>query len=470
MAILESPTAPSHLAEVDENNNLQVNLPILSENAGKARMLDAAGDDLDVTENNALRVSLSNVIFYDQVDGAVVNTNLWNQSAANMAIAVVNGFITLNSGAIVTASSYAILSSIKYCPLYGILPLRVTINAKVTNLPEANATVELGIGAVSGTSAPTDGAFFRWGPAGQLFCIINNGGSESGSAALVGTITDDDGDSVVMPPSQNVIHLFEIEIVEDRVIFYVDDIQVAILDVPSGQNYPFNAGRQQIVARVYTTGSAAAAAPQLAIGQVNVVQQDLNKIKPWQHVLVSLGKGAYQSPVTAFGQTANKANSAGPASAALSNTAAGYATLGGQFQFAAPAGAATDYALFAIQVPAGFQLYINDISISCMNTGAIGGLTGTILEWSLGVNSSAVSLATVDGAGTWAPRRIPIGIQAFGISAPIGTAPSDINRRLDTPLVVDSGRYFHVILQIPAGLATGSQVFRGVVYVNGYWE
>lgn len=458
------------VANVNINKQLEVTLPQLSEQAGKVRLLDAAGDDLDVTENNALRVSLSNVILCDQVDGAAVNTNIWSQATANMLIAVVNGFLTLNSGAITTGSSYAILSSIKFMPLYGILPLRVTVNAKVTNIPEANATVELGIGNVSGTSTPTDGAFFRWGPAGQLFCVINNAGSESSSGALTSPISDNDGDSVSMPPSPNVIHLFEIEIVEDLVIFYIDDISVAVLEVPSGQNYPFNAGRQQIFSRVYTSSGAPASAPQVSIGQVNVVQQDLNKIKPWQHILVSLGRGAYQSPVTPFGQTANRANSTSPASATLSNTAAGYATLGGSFQFAAPAGAATDFALFAFQVPSGYQLYVNDVSISCMNTGMVGGLTGTILEWVLGVNSSAVSLATADGAGTWAPRRIPLGMQSFGISAPVGTAAPDIIRRFDTPLCIDSLRFFHVIVQIPVGLATGSQVFRGCVFVNGYQE
>lgn len=470
MAILESPTQPTHLVEVDENGNLQVNLPASSAQAGKAKMLDASGDDLDVTENNALRVSLSNVILCDQVDGAAVNTNVWNQSTSSMTIAVVNGFITLNSGSAVTASAYAILSSIKYIPLYGTLPLRVTINAKVTNIPEANATAEIGIGSVATNAAPADGAFFRWGPAGQLFCVINNGGSESSSAALSGSIEDDDGDSVAMPPSQSVIHLFEIEVVEDKVIFYVDDINVSVLDVPSGQNYPFNAGRQQIISRIYNGGSSPAASPQIAIGQVNVVQQDLNKIKPWPHVLASLGKGAFQSPVTTFAQTANHANSTSPVSATLSNTTAGYATLGGRYQFAAVAGGATDYILFAYQVPTGYQLYVNDVSISCMNTGAIGGLTGTILDWAIGINSSAVSLATADGAGTWAPRRIPLGMQSFVISAAIGATVSDINRRLETPLVIDSGRYFHVILQIPVGLATASQIFRGDVFVNGYFE
>jgi hypothetical protein len=203
---------------------------------------------------------------------------------------------------------------------------------------------------------------------------------------------------------------------------------------------------------------------------VIVTQQDLNQNKPWDFQMAGIGRGSFQSPVSAFGQTANHTNSTSPASATLSNTAAGYATLGGRYQLAAVGGAATDFALFAFQVPAGYQLFIANISIACMNTGAIGGLTGTILDWAVGVNGSAVSLATADGAGTWASRRIPLGMQAFGISAAIGVAAPDINRRFDVPLVVDSGRYLHIILQVPAGLATASQVLRGDVFINGFFE
>jgi len=65
--------------------------------------------------------------------------------------------------------------------------------------------------------------------------------------------------------------------------------------------------------------------------------------------MTGMGLSAAQSYTTGL---ANYANSAAPASATLSNTAAGYTTLGGQFQFAAVAGAETDYALFAYTVPA----------------------------------------------------------------------------------------------------------------------
>ena len=39
-----------------------------------------------------------------------------------------------------------------------------------------------------------------------------------------------------------------------------------------------------------------------------------------------------------------------------------------------------------------------------------------------------------------------------------------------TPLVIESGRYLHLIVQVPVGTATGSQVLRGDVMVNGYFE
>ena len=41
---------------------------------------------------------------------------------------------------------------------------------------------------------------------------------------------------------------------------------------------------------------------------------------------------------------------------------------------------------------------------------------------------------------------------------------------LGGPLVVESGRFFHVILQVPVGTATASQIIRGVVQVTGRYE
>lgn len=456
----------NNVAEVDVNHAVAVNLPSDATKAGNVRILDSDGNPIDTTENGFLRVSSAMPIFFDQVDGTSVNTNLYSQAVSGMTIAQASGFWTLNAGGAVTANSYAIMQSIKVFPLFGTLPIIVSINAKITNLPEAGATCELGIGAATSTSAPTDGAFFRW-TSGSFYCVVNNAGAESPVGPLSGAFTDATGETITMPPSTSGIHLFEIEMVEDRVLFHVDDVEVASISVQPGQAYPTSAGRQQLLARVYTGNGAVSLAPQLSVGQVNVIQEDLGATESMTEFLATVGRGAYQLAVSGFGQTANHTNSTSPVSATLSNTAAGYTTFGGRYQFAAVAGGATDYALFVFQCPAGYQLSINNITITAMNTGAIGAITATILDWSIAVNSSAVSLATIDAATTWAPRRIPLGMQSFLVGAAIGQASTDITRSFPAPLIVDSSRYLHVIMQIPVGTATISQVIRGDVLING---
>lgn len=472
MATLENgdPLVATQVEVADRK--LQVNLPTDPGKSGLVRIQASDGSPIDTTENNYLRVSSAAFTLYDQVDGAAVNTNLWNQSASGMTIVQSGGFIGLNAGQALTANAYAILSSIKSIPLYGTLPFSLDVIVKVLNVPESNAVVELGVGSVATNAAPTDGAFFRWTSAGQFMCVLSNAGSETNSGPLSGTLTDSDtGESISLPPTVNLAHLYQIEIVEDHARFFVDDIIVATVDTPSGQAYPFNAGRQPIFLRVYNGGSSPSLAPQLYVGQMIASQDDLNQNRPWSDTLALMGRGAYQSPITPFGQTANHANSTSPVSGTPSNTVAGYTTLGGRWQLAAVVGASTDLALFAFQVPAGYQLFINSIGISTVNTGAIGSaVTPTILDWALGVNASAVSLATADGASAWAPRRIPLGLQSFGLAAAIGATAADLVRRFETPLVVDGGRYAHLILQMPVGAATGSQVFRGDVFINGFFE
>jgi hypothetical protein len=199
-----------------------------------------------------------------------------------------------------------------------------------------------------------------------------------------------------------------------------------------------------------------------------------NVNKTFAHQLAGGGRAAYQSPITTYGQTANHANSTSPTSATLSNTAAGYTTLGGRYQFAAPVGAATDFALFGFQVPAGLQLYVTGIRISACNTVAAVATTATVLDWAIGANSSAVSLATADVLGppptAWGPRRIPLDTQGFIVGAAAGACAPTIVHTFSTPVVVDSARFFHVILQVPIGTATATEVIRGDVMVEGYFE
>lgn len=440
------------LADVDANKRLTISIP------EGVQILDQNGSSFSSTENGGLYVSTDTLVFYEQVDGSNVDIRKWMQSTSGFTITQANGFINLNAAAAKTISAYAILTSIKNIPTYGTLPLKIEMNVFLAAVAQSNATVEWGIGSVATTAAPTDGAFFRYSPSGSFLAVINNAGVETVSSALT------------MLPT-NEVEICQIVVVEDQVIFTVGDAQVAVIQVPPGQAFPTSSGRLPIFFRVYSSGSAPATAPTIAIGQVLVVRQGVNEAKSWQSILISNGAGAYQSPLTPFAQSANCANSTNPTSATLSNTVAGYTTLGGRFQFAAVAGAVTDYALFGFQVPAGFQLIIPHVRISCVSTGAIGSaITPTIMEWGLGINASAVSLATADGSGTWAPRRVPLGMQSWGLSAFIGSQAADIVT-FPTDMVVDSGRFLHVIVQIPVAAATGSQVFRGVIAFPGaYFE
>lgn len=455
MNIIDAVTGQT--VKVTLSRELSVALSAIEANAGFVKMLDAVGEGLHVTDTGALLTSGREVTLFEQVDGANLNTNRWTTSVSGMTVAQTGGYINLNAGSAVAANAYAILQSIKNVPLYGALPVLLTANVKATVLPQSNITMEWGVGSVTANAAPTDGCFFRWNSNGNFQCVTSYGGSE--------TIVD-----AITPPAINDATLMEIEIVEDAVAFFIGDTEVAIVTIPLSNSYPTSSGRLPVFMRVYNGSSTPAQAPQLGLGQLTVVQQDVQQRRDWATVLASTGLGAYQSPVTPFGQTANHANSTSPASAVLSNTAASYATLGGRFQFAAVAAAATDFALFAYQVPPGYQFYVTGISISALVTGTAL-LSATVLDWSLGINGSAVSLATVDSPpASWAPRRITLGSQGFLALVGVGAVANDITRQFSPPLVVDSNRFLHVILQVPLGAATGSLIFRGDVMLHGYFE
>jgi hypothetical protein len=187
--------------------------------------------------------------------------------------------------------------------------------------------------------------------------------------------------------------------------------------------------------------------------------------KPWSHAAAHMGLDAATNPST-IAQAAQWANSAAPASATLSNTVAGYATLGGLFQFAAPAGAATDFALFGFTVPAPYSFVCTGIDIDAYNLGAAVATTPTLLLWGVSPDQSAISLATATN------RRVALGAQSFAVAAPIG-ARADRAVSVDFshgPLVTNPGRLFVVVLRVPVGTATASQVIAGTCTVKGYFE
>ena len=276
-------------------------------------------------------------------------------------------------------------------------------------------------------------------------------------------------------PSSNIVHNFLVFMEYDACGFEIDGTRVATISTNNvAATQPFLGPKLPFAARIVTSASAPTLAPSLQVAAVTAYLSATDSNKPFSQQLAQGGRASYQSPITPFAQTANFANSTTPTSATLSNTAAGYTTLGGKYQFVAVAGAVTDFALFGYQVPTGLQLVVTGIRINACNTGAAVATTATMLDWGIGTNASAVSLATADALGppptAWAPKRIALGQQGFIVGAAIGACANDIVHAFTTPVVVDSGRFFHVILQLPVGTATAAQVIRGAVTVEGYFE
>lgn len=457
----------STLVDVDSAGNLQVVSRGLD--GGALAIVDKNGNFLEFADDGRVDVSRDTPLFRDTfVGSAVASNNRWLQSLTTMTATVGSGAITLNAGAITTLSTYANLTTVQKYRGFADGALYFHARARPINLPVTNATAELGLGNALTNAAPTDGAFFRWNASGGFECVVTRSSTETSSSMTA--------------PTASVYSIFSIKVQADIVICSYEtpstgaSVSVTIT-IDSGAPSAFGESPGGLM-RVYTGGVAPALAPQLSVGifEISMKIQDMagrdNIRDPGQGLM------AAYLPTTGA-QTANNTNSVSPTSATLSNTAAGYATLGGRYQFAAVAGAATDYALFGIQTPTSFRLVVTRISISTCLEGAAIATTATRLDWSAGVGSTAVSLATTDATGaapTSAPRRFSLGSQGFPLVAPRG--PAQIGDCADTvyadftgaPLIVESGRFFHIILQMPVGSATASQIFRGTVTVAGRYE
>ena len=130
--------------------------------------------------------------------------------------------------------------------------------------------------------------------------------------------------------------------------------------------------------------------------------------------------------------------------------------------------------MFGFQVPAGFQMFVTDFSFDAMNIGAAVAITATVMEVGVAVNSSNVSLATADSflTNVFGPRRIPLGSMGWLVADGIGQPGrgNPVALSLTTPWLVDSLRFFHVIVQVHIGTATVGQITRGTCFIGGYLE
>ena len=476
MAFLEDGNSTAGIANVDDNFNLQVNLPTDLAQPGYAIAVGEIHDGihgyntavrrpLRVSTDGRLRAGVDTVQWSDTFNHAIQDTSAYQHVTSTATLALTGGYLVFNAGNSVASAAVARVQTYRTFQLLGSSAMEVGFRVRFAINSQTNNVAELGLGFAATTVTPTDGAYFKMETSGAVVGVMNRNGTETTTSTL-------------FTPTANTVYYLRMIVDQDRLEFYVDAELQGVIATPTTDPAITFSRAMPLLMRFFNS-SATSSAQRMEVSDAIIVTRDLSTNRLWPTSQAGQLLHSISVPRgTTAGQTANFSNSAAPASATLSNTAAGYTTLGGKFQFAAVAGAATDYALFGYQVPASSaaggnkNLVVRGIRIDTYNTGAAVATTSTILEWGVGVGSTAVSLATTDSAtaGTRAPRRIPLGVQAFAIGAAIGAVANTIDVNLDAPLYVEAGTFLHIILQMPVGTATASQVIRGTVFINGYFE
>lgn len=475
MAVIDSGTSAAGKANVDAGFNLQVALPLAPAYMGGVRMF-SENDPGDVTgspyvkspetsTDYRLRVGTDSVWDTEQFNYVAQNTSKHKYTSSTLTMTWAAGALNTNGAGVTTTGTACQLQTYRHFPLLGAGAAYFEATMALSNAMPTNVNLDFGgfLPGATGILVPLDGVYFRIN-SGGVFGVLNSNGTETLTAAFTLTL------------AINVFAKFTVVSTQSEVEFWVDDVLMAHVDRQPGVSQPHYAASVPFAIRHHHTGVAGAVV-QAKFGGYSVTLGDMDTDRPWAATMAGQGMSAIQGASGHVqGQTANNVNSTVPATATLSNTAAGYATMGGRFLFAAPAGAETDYALFAYLNPApttgitGRNLVIRGVWIEAFNAVVAVATTPTVLEWSLGVGSTAVSLATVDGAATRAPRRLAMGNQSFLVGALAGANSERIDRNLDAPLVVEPGTYLHIILRVPYGTATATELFRGFVGLNAFWE
>jgi len=414
-----------------------------------------------------LTAGLDTTLLIDSFNYTAQNTTNWSNNLTTMTLTYSGGYAFLNAGASVASGAFAVLKSYRTFPLFQAGGLHCEFRGYLTQAPQTNNTVYIGLGIPGTTAAPTDGIYFQFDATGILKAVVNNNGTLSTSAALTA-------------PSANATHEFAINVTDDNSEFSIDGVLQAIVPLPTGASLMTLSASASVFVQNTNTG-AVGAAQGVKIAFVALWQLDIASGKPWQHQMAGQGMVASQGQNGgSLGTTALYSNSLAPgAGAVMTNTTAALGSgLGGQFAALPTLAANTDGIVCSYQNPAptvnltGRMLMITGITInSVVTTVLAGNATPVVYIYSLAYGHTAVSMATAEGATAKAPRRIPLGAESFGAAAAVGTLGSSLGVRVQfgTPIPVNPGEFIALCAK-NVGVVTTTGVVTFLVGFDGYWE
>ena len=479
----------ANVAEVDGYSNLKITLPTVSNQAGFAKIASEVDPGAvvgyrtvlssETSRDYRLRTSLDTELFTEIFSNTTLNSSLWTAPVTSDAVTCASGFCKVNSSNTATANGVARLQSYRYFPvIYG--THFQFVMGLTTVPPPANTVTEWGAGICTGTSAPTDGAFFRINLAGEFRCVLNYNGTEIVSPRL----------NLSSLLATNTIHNTIVSIFNDTVTFWIDDVKVAVLSKQQGAPTLTSSGALPLFARTYQGTVAPNTGQCILIGQASVTVADTTTGKHYGHIKAGNGLMAYQVPSNngaTFGQTQQLAVSTNPSAANMTKTTAALGTgLGGVFlanTVNISLSQADGYVVASYQVPAGTKavqgrtLYITGAVADTKIQGAASNANPLTWAFFLGFGATqadgfnGASLG-VDTATTKAARYVCLGTQSLASNAVIGTqaSPTVIANFQEGPIMVQQGEFVQVLMRCIAMGVAPSQVFWIYITLFGYWE
>lgn len=471
MALITDSTG-TNIADVNSSGRQLVQPPTDGANAGAVFLvgkpdLTSPSNTGSITGSSQGLLGVADVALDFDIGFTSLNTSLTGAVTSTMTVTVSGtSSAILNNNSTVTSGSYAILRTHRSFRADRGCDRIIGLRLKLEQPPVTDNRVEWGMGPVTTSTNMTAGAFFRLDSTGALRgVVIPNTGSEAVTSLLSTSGLQDCHDYVIV-------------IGRNSVTFFVDELPVGSVDIPADSAVLVGGEAHWMFVRNHNT-AATTVAQKVLVGRMVAATMGGSLKKSAAELAALRGDMGIQQVqgVGAGGSTAQWQNSVNPGAAPLSNTAPGYITMGGLFQFVALAGAATDYVLFAYQVPAssitnpGRTLLVRGVSIDAYVSVAAGTPTvATVLQWGIGVGSTAAALNTGETTPSKSPRRGFLGVQSVALAAVAGQELRRISQTFNQPLAVNNGEYLHIILRIPLGAATTYPNIMGGVFVDASWE
>ena len=489
MALIETGSSSTGIANVDAAYNLATTLPqvttpagvsapqyvgaarLFSENDAGTSSGTAFLQSPETSSNWRLRTGLDTILFNNSFNATTQNTNIWSYTFATMT-ASQPGAGTLNFGTVQgTASTHgAFMRTFQYFPLFNDAQQYFEIEAGQFGAAlVANEEWRVGFGLPSAAgTAPTNGVWFKLTSTGLIGEIMFNG-------VLTSTSTlKNIGDFTV-----GSLYKFGIVVGLTNVDFWLDNVYLGNLATPTGSGQSYIGSSLPIFMQKLCTGSVTNTNT-MRVSSTSVVLMDVASNKSWSEQLATAGNSGYvgQNGHTQ-GKTTLWTNNTAPTAVALTNTAAAFTGLGGIVAVLPTLTANNDGKLITYQNPAstvnitGRNLIITGVSIS----GAVSVILAggpVIYAYALAFGHTATSLATAESASfatgtTHAPRIVPLGIATYAATAAVGVLGQPINITFDVPIVVRPGEFVDIVAR-NIGVVTTTGAITQTIMVSSYFE